>query len=292
MKPQILTHRGVESSKEHYFTESSFEAFEDQLNRGFGLEFDINFTKDDKIIVFHDAGLDRITQGGDKRLFSDMTLEEVRSLRLGGNELCSFDKLLEIIRNSKTNIHALHLKGKFQKKIYTDILLANLKQKEDLLRKIVIFDVKTGTAKYLKSNLPQIILAPSIAHPYDIKRYNVAVKGTLVPTEEAIKNKHLFDWVWLDEWDRTDEENKHKTFYNQKNFDLLRKHGFKIALVTPELHGTSSGLLGGEAHQDAKNLETLRDRLKEIIDLCPDAICTDYPDMAKELIKESKSCNI
>ena len=292
MKLQIITHRGIEPSKENYFLESSYEAFLDQSNRGFGLEFDVNFTKDNKIVFFHDAGLERITQSQDKRLFSEMNLTEIKNLRLKGNRLCDLDELLGLLRNSQAETNALHLKGKFQEKKYLDILLKNLKQDEDVLRKIIIFDVKTDTAEYLKSNLPQIILAPSVAHPYDIKRYNVAARGTLISMEEAIKNKRLFDWVWLDEWDKTDEGNKDKIFYNQKNFDLLRKHSFKIALVTPELHATSPNLLGGESHQDAKDMEKLKDRMRGIIRLKPDAICTDYPDMAKELISKSKGCNI
>ena len=116
MKLQILTHRGLEPSKENYFKESSCEAFNDQIKRGFGLEFDINFTKDNNIIIFHDIGLERMTQGQDKRLFSEITLAEIKKLRLSGNKVCGLDELLEIIRSGKAEINALHLKGKFQEK--------------------------------------------------------------------------------------------------------------------------------------------------------------------------------
>lgn len=292
MKMQILTHRGLDFSKENYFTESSCEAFNYQVNRGFGLEFDINFTKDNNIIIFHDIGLERITQGKDKRLFADMSLEEVKSLRLSGNKLCSLGELLEIIRSGKAEINALHLKGRLQETKYLDILLNNLKQNEDILRKIMIFDVKTDTAKYLKSSLPQVILAPSVAHQYDIKRYNDAVADTLISIDEAMKNRHLFDWVWLDEWDRISENNSTKTLYNEKNFNNLKNNDFKIALVAPELHAISPNLLGGESHQDTQNMETLKRRIDEIIKLKPDAICTDYSDMARELITQSKGCSI
>ena len=200
--------------------------------------------------------------------------------------------MVKIIRNNKTEVNALHLKGGFQEKKYLDILLKSLKQNKNVLRKIIIFDVKTDTAKYLKSNLPQIILAPSVAHPYDIERYNVAVKRTLMPIEETIQNRHLFDWVWLDEWDLTGGNNSTKILYNEDNFNTLRKYGFKIALVTPELHATSPNLLGGESHQSAKDVETLKKRINEIIKLKPDAICTDYPDMVKKLIIQNKGCNI
>lgn len=292
MKLQILTHRGLEPSKKDYFLESSYESFNDQMDRGFGLEFDVNFTKDDKIVIFHDAGLERITNRQNKKLISEMNLLEIKNIRLNGNKFCDLDELLEIIRNNKIEVNALHLKGRFQEKKYLNILLNQLKQNEGVLQKIIIFDVKTSVAKYIKLNLPQIILAPSVAHPYDIKRYNIAVKGTLISMEETIQNRRLFEWVWLDEWDLTDENNLTKTLYNENNFNVLRKYGFKIALVAPELHTASPNLLVGESHQGAKNMKTLKARINEIIKLKPDAICTDYPDMIKKLITQNKDCNI
>lgn len=292
MKLQIITHRGLEPSKNNYFAESSCEAFNDQMNRGFGLEFDVNLTKNNEIIVFHDAGLERITQGQDKRLFSEISLAEIKKLKLSGNKLCGLNDLLEIIRNGKSEINAIHLKGMFQEKKYLDILLNSLKQNKDVLGKIIIFDVKTSTAKYLKSKLPQITLAPSVAHQYDIKRYSDATSGTLISINEAIRNRDLFDWVWLDEWDLTSENNTTKTLYNENNFNILKNHGFKLALVAPELHATSPNLLGGEAHQSANNMGILKIKIKKLIKLEPDAICTDYPDMVKELIDKSKQSNI
>ena len=35
-KDHIITHRGLEPSRSNYFSESSLEAFKDQLSRGFG----------------------------------------------------------------------------------------------------------------------------------------------------------------------------------------------------------------------------------------------------------------
>jgi hypothetical protein len=67
-------------------------------------------------------------------------------------------------------------------------------------------------------------------------------------------------------------------------FKILKDEGLKVALVTPELHGTSPGLLGGEAHPDADK-NCLFDRIQEIIDLQPDALCTDYPEEVGKLIK-------
>lgn len=282
----IITHRGLEPSKKNFPAESSFEAFNNHLSRGFGIEFDINFTKDGKAVIFHDAGLERITKGKDKRIFADMVSEETKTTQLqNGNRLCFFDELLSIINSAGVkNISALHLKGRFQEKKYLDILLSYLTDNKKTLSRLFIFDVKIETAKYLKDKMPELNLAPSVAHAYDIKRYDGAANGTLLSIEEVIKNKDLFSWVWLDEWDLTDENGGIKKFYTPEVFEIFKKNKLKIALVTPELHGASPGLLGKEAHPDAKK-DRLFGRIKKIINLKPDALCTDYPEEVEKLVR-------
>jgi len=278
---QIITHRGLDPSKKPYFAESSLEAFKDQLARGYGLEFDLQPTRDGSFVVMHDASLKRISGGTDARKISELTLQEILSMRFDGCRLTSFANLLSSIsRNQdKGQLSAIHLKHTVQKKAFLDLILSALAQIDSA--KFIVFDVKASTAKYLKEHRPGLRLAPSVAHPYDIKRFNGVVGGTLLSVEEAIANRPLFDWVWLDEWDRKDENGKTKTLYNAEVFASLRAAGLKIAVVSPELHGSSPGLLGGEAHEDARTHQMLMNRLRDIIDLQPDAICTDYPDEVK-----------
>jgi len=282
----IITHRGLQPSVPNFPIESSWEAFNWQLGRGFGLEFDFNLTQDDQIVVFHDADLKRITDGVNLSKFTDLTSEEIKNLRFGsGNRFCFLDELLTAIEQSKAPMSALHLKGKFQADVkYLDILLEHLLRHKPLLDRLLIFDVTVKTAEYLKSQLPELNLAPSVAHDYDIERYNQCVLGTLLSVEEAIVNKHLFNWVWLDEWDLADKDGGQKKFYTVEVFKTFKDAGLQVALVTPELHGTSPGLLGGEAHPDADK-NRLFERIQEIIDLQPDALCTDYPEEIKQMIK-------
>jgi glycerophosphoryl diester phosphodiesterase len=282
---EIITHRGLEPEKKEFFTESTYEAFADQAKRGFGLEFDANFTADDQVVIFHDAGLERITKGQDKRLFSEMSLAETKEVKLDNGRLCDLDELFGLIESGEAKTSALHLKGKFQAPKYLDILVNHLKKHPEAVKKILIFDAKVETAKYLKEQIPEIQLAPSVAHEYDVERYNSAVGGTLIPTNEALDYPDLFTWVWLDEWDRSDKNGGEKSLYNQEVFQKLRDQGIKIALVTPELHATSPNLLGGESHPDAASQEKLASRLREIIALKPDLICTDYPLLAQEIEK-------
>ena len=284
---EIITHRGLEPSNPNFFPESSIEAFQNHLSRGFGIEFDLNFAKDG-IVVSHDATLTRITNGQDTRPFEQLTIQEATHHTYGAQKkgtIGTLEELLKCMEKGDPNtMHALHLKGKFQEVHYIDDLLQTLAPFTSLLPRIIIFDVKPSIASYIKSKNPNCVLAPSVAHPYDITRYNSAVLGTLISLDDAIRYKkdELYEWAWLDEWDLTGEHGTAKTFYNQETFQILKQAGYQISLVTPELHGTSPGLLGGEAHPDAATKETLFKRIRKIIHLQPDAICTDYPEEAKK----------
>lgn len=262
----VITHRGIDPSRAPYFAESSHEAFEDQRKRGYGLEFD-PMLKGGSFIVAHDADLSRVTRSG--------------------CHIISLVDLLQLIEESEGGICALHLKHRLQEPQLLDKLLVELEVLDSA--KYIIFDVKLDVARYLKDKNPALQLAPSVAHPYDIERYNGAVGETLYSVEEVLANRELFDWVLLDEWDTADKNGDQKHFYTAETFAAFKDVGLKIALVTPELHASSPGLLGGESHADAKDHQTLMARIKEILALGPDAVCTDFPDEVRAMTQNTKS---
>ncbi|CAM5451272.1 Glycerophosphodiester phosphodiesterase OS=Lysinibacillus sphaericus OX=1421 GN=LS41612_18490 PE=4 SV=1 [Lysinibacillus sphaericus] len=77
-RPIILAHRGGA----HLEPEHTMLAFEKSAQLGVdGFEIDIRLTKDEEIIVFHDATVDRTTEG--YGAVSEMTLEEINALNHG-----------------------------------------------------------------------------------------------------------------------------------------------------------------------------------------------------------------
>lgn len=280
----ILTHRGLNPSKKNYFKESSLEAFVDQLHSGFGLEFDIQFTKDNQIIISHEDNLKRISSLRDTRKLSEMNSAEILSMDFEGCHLVSLKKLLTLIeeKQSPKSISAIHIKYNNQQKEKLDILLDHFNGVNTST--FILFDLTIEAAQYLKEKKPELNLACSVSHTYDIERFNSVVGGTLVPLEKALENNALFSWFWLDEWDTKSKDGLRKKLYTKETFDKIRQKKIKIALVTPELHATSPHLLGGEFHEDAQNTDILFSRIKEIISLHPDAVCTDYPDFIKNII--------
>lgn len=76
-------HRGLHN-KENGVPENSEKAFSLAALCGFGMELDLQLTKDNAVVVHHDPSIKRSC--GEDRLISEMTLEELRRHRLFGTE--------------------------------------------------------------------------------------------------------------------------------------------------------------------------------------------------------------
>lgn len=282
----ILTHRGLNSSASFPFLESSLQSFTYHLEKGYGLEFDLQITKDNRIVISHDSNLNRISGGKDSRNISDLDFAEVLSLSFNGHTICSLEQLLSAINTKQAPgvLSAIHFKHGVQNQRDLDIIYERISRLDT--QKYIIFDVTLETARYLKSKNQNIQLAPSVAHPYDIERYGTRVGNTLVSIETVADNLDLFNWAWLDEWDTKDRIGI-KRLYTIETFERLKKLGLNIALVSPELHSQSPGLLGSEKHSDVENKDVLFDRIKQILSFKPDMICTDYPEQVREFYKHT-----
>ncbi|MFK7873441.1 MAG: glycerophosphodiester phosphodiesterase family protein [Oligoflexales bacterium] len=272
---QWINHRGIHTQGLCTEPEGSLGSFQYSLDHGWGLEFDLQMTSDQHFIVTHDTKLSTHTHT-QKPLISDLTLDEIRMYDPQETRIPSLHEILNRIQKSKPGIiHAFHWKGSFQK---PDIISAFKNQYSSFkegLKRCIIFDLKVDTAETLKNLDSSLKLAPSVSHPYDIKRFYKTTHETLMSLDEVSQTHTLWDWVWLDEWDLQSENNDSKTLINQKTCDWARSHDFSIAAVSPELHATSSALLGGEHHPDGLQPQ-LEDRLMQIQSLSIDAICSDY----------------
>jgi glycerophosphoryl diester phosphodiesterase len=75
-------HRGLHNAKNRIF-ENTLEAFSLAVQNGYGMELDVQFTKDHQLVVFHDYNLLRIC-GVDKRV-DELTYEEISKLPIKGS---------------------------------------------------------------------------------------------------------------------------------------------------------------------------------------------------------------
>lgn len=94
LKERPIAHRGLFNNN---YPENSLSAFENAVKNNYGIELDVQFTKDKKIVVFHDDNLERMTK--DKRNVNELTYNELKKLKLlNSNEnIPLFEEVLDLV---------------------------------------------------------------------------------------------------------------------------------------------------------------------------------------------------
>lgn len=90
----FVAHRGLFDNNAG-IPENSLPAFTRASQSGYGIETDVQMTKDGVLVVFHDDTLDRMT--GVHGVLSDCTFEELRKMRLIGTDcqIPTFEEFLQ-----------------------------------------------------------------------------------------------------------------------------------------------------------------------------------------------------
>ena len=78
-----MAHRGLHS-RDKSVPENSLEAFRLAAEAGYGIELDVQFSKDKQVVVFHDDTLDRVC--GVHARVDELTYDELKELRLCGSD--------------------------------------------------------------------------------------------------------------------------------------------------------------------------------------------------------------
>ena len=89
-----FAHRGLHDARAGV-VENTLPAFEAARDAGYGMELDIQFSRDMAVVVFHDDDLLRLT--GDPRMVRELTLAELKALPLGGVDSARIPTLREVL---------------------------------------------------------------------------------------------------------------------------------------------------------------------------------------------------
>lgn len=112
-RPVVFAHRGGA----HLAPENTLQAFEKAVSYGVdGLDLDVRLTKDEEILVFHDASVDRTTDG--VGLIADLTVDQIKALNHGYN----FEDLDGNHTYREEQVDAITLREVFEK--FPDLLLS------------------------------------------------------------------------------------------------------------------------------------------------------------------------
>lgn len=142
MKNKLIAHRGLHDKDT---PENSMGAFKKALEKDIAIEFDVHLLKDNKIVVFHDDNLKRMT-GIDKKI-NELSYDEIKDIKLANSDekIPLLEDVLKLV-NGKVLLD-IELKCDHEKYKLEDALIEVLK---DYTGKIVLKSFDYKTVKYLK----------------------------------------------------------------------------------------------------------------------------------------------
>ncbi|MDO4197545.1 MAG: glycerophosphodiester phosphodiesterase family protein [Erysipelotrichaceae bacterium] len=146
----FIAHRGFFNNKD--IPENSIKAFKRAVENGYGIELDTQITKDDKIVVFHDGNLKRMT--GVDRMLIDCTYEELQQYRLLDTDerIPLFTDVLKVLHKDTPLIVEIKSEGRYI--LNTKMTVAILRNYDGLYN---IESFHPMVPYYLKKNEPDII---------------------------------------------------------------------------------------------------------------------------------------
>lgn len=211
-----FAHRGLHGGDR---MENSLEAFEAACKRGFGIELDVQLSKDGQVVVFHDDTLLRMT--GDPRRVDEVSLSELQTLSLkGSGRIPTLEEalrcvhgrvpLLVEIKNGKRNAELCEktmaqlraYNGKYVVESFSPLILVWLKKhspetiRGQLVNERISYLASTGPV--LAFVLSKLLLN-FLARP-DFVAYNIEVKNFSAPKiQRAFFHTPLAAWTVRDE---------------------------------------------------------------------------------------------
>jgi len=136
MKPYVLAHRGASILA----PENTAASFQLAIDKGVdGVEFDVQMTKDDQLVIIHDEKVDRTTNA--KGYVKDFTLKEIKTLdarvpffeKYKGEKILTLEETLEIVKDcDMINVelkNGLIKYPKLEEKVISTIRLYHLEEK-------------------------------------------------------------------------------------------------------------------------------------------------------------------
>ncbi|MDO4465747.1 MAG: glycerophosphodiester phosphodiesterase family protein [Bacillota bacterium] len=158
-----IAHRGYFDNRKAY-PENSLAAFQRAVENGFGIELDVQMTKDGKLVVFHDGTLTRMCK--DERMLIDLTYEECQqfTLKKSNQKIPLYEDVLKVIDGKVPLI--VEIKHEGNSLLTVEKTLEMMKDYKGLYV-VESFDPKV--VHWLKVNRPEIIRG-QLAEDYSEKQ--------------------------------------------------------------------------------------------------------------------------
>ncbi len=161
----IVAHRGIHNNKE--IPENSLAAFKQALKLNYPIELDVQLTKDNTLVVFHDYNLKRLTNKD--LILQQATYDDLKKISLLNTteKIPTLKEVLNLI-NSKVLLD-IEIKNTKRIKETCDILLSELRNYNNYILK----SFNPLIVKYLKVHYPEIETGYLITNNYKHAIYNI-----------------------------------------------------------------------------------------------------------------------
>jgi glycerophosphoryl diester phosphodiesterase len=167
-------HRGLHT-KDKTVPENSLAAFDAAAKAGYGMELDIQLSRDKQVVVFHDDTLNRVC-GASGRV-DDFTYEELRKLRLHDTDqyIPLFTEILEVVDGRTPLIVELKTSGSNNDELCAASYEILKQYKGDYC--VESFDPRI--MRWFKKNAPNLLRGQLASPPKDM---GMGVTGFLIGT--------------------------------------------------------------------------------------------------------------
>ncbi|MBQ6480134.1 MAG: glycerophosphodiester phosphodiesterase [Anaerolineaceae bacterium] len=205
---KYLGHRGYSGN----YPENTMLAFQKAMEAGAdGIELDVQFSKDGRLVIIHDETLDRTTTG--KGWVRDHTLEELKSLdasfkftgQYGVNQIPTLCEVLDYMKD-KDAVTNIELKtGVFEYEGIEEAVL-NCVRKHNLSDKVIISSFNHYSILRMRKLAPELkcglltdcwlINAGKYVHDLDVPCYHPAFRNLTPEITKEIKQYGLEINTW------------------------------------------------------------------------------------------------
>ena len=205
---KYLGHRGYSGN----YPENTMLAFQKAMEAGAdGIELDVQFSKDGRLVIIHDETLDRTTTG--KGWVRDHTLEELKSLdasfkftgQYGVNQIPTLCEVLDYMKD-KDAVTNIELKtGVFEYEGIEEAVL-NCVRKHNLSDKVIISSFNHYSILRMRKLAPELkcglltdcwlINAGKYVHALDVPCYHPAFRNLTPEITKEIKQYGLEINTW------------------------------------------------------------------------------------------------
>lgn len=151
---QVIAHRGDSA----HFPEDTISAFQGAVQSGADwLEMDIQRTKDGKLVVIHDATVDRTTDGSGN--VADLTFDEIRALHIGeGERVPAFEEAIRLTKSAGVGLFPEAKSGGQDPGLYAEMVAAL--QREGYLQQTILQSFDHQGLEAIAAANPDLIVCP------------------------------------------------------------------------------------------------------------------------------------